>query len=247
MPSPKPDTQLLAAQEFALSAAVEVAAPEPVGKHIGSETDGERLATHFFECLTPGYPGWRWAVSVARPPRGRRATICETHLVPGPDALVSPDWLPYVERLAPGDIGAHDRTPFLDEDPLLVPGFEATGTEDVDAAEFFEMGLGRERVLSGEGRERAAQRWYDGDHGPSGDIAQGAPANCSSCGFFVPMAGAWRAVFGVCANEWSPSDGTVVSLDHGCGAHSEVDVETRAPASVPDRVLDDQELDLVEH
>ena len=28
-------------------------------------------------------------------------------------------------------------------------------------------------------------------------------------------------MFGACANEWSPSDGLVVSLDHGCGAHSE--------------------------
>jgi hypothetical protein len=28
-------------------------------------------------------------------------------------------------------------------------------------------------------------------------------------------------MFGVCANEYSPSDGKVVSFDHGCGAHSE--------------------------
>ncbi|MGB3186933.1 MAG: DUF3027 domain-containing protein [Ornithinimicrobium sp.] len=247
MPSLKPDATLLAARELALAAAVEVAAPESVGQHVGVEMDAERLATHFFECLTPGYPGWRWAVSVARPPRGRRPTICETHLVPGPEALISPDWLPYVERLAPGDIGVNDRTPYLDEDPLLVPGFEATGSEDVDAVGFFELGLGRARVLSGEGRERAAQRWYDGAHGPGADVAQGAPASCSSCGFFVPLSGGWRSLFGVCANEWSPSDGTVVSLDHGCGAHSEIDVETRAPADVPDHVLDDQALDLVEH
>jgi len=42
------------------------------------------------------------------------------------------------------------------------------------------------------------------------------------------MAGALRAVFGVCANEWSPSDGQVVSLDLGGGAHSETEVEVRA-------------------
>ena len=50
---------------------------------------------------------------------------------------------------------------------------------------------------------------------------------CSTCGYFVPMAGALRAVFGVCANEWSPSDARVVSLDHGCGAHTETDVDLR--------------------
>lgn len=247
MPSLKSDPTLLAAKDLAAEAAADAAAPEAVGAHLGAEMDAERLMTHFFECTTPGYPGWRWAVSVARPPRGRRPTVCETHLVPGPEALVSPEWLPYLERLAPGDIGAHDRTPYLDEDPMLVPGFEATGEEDVDTVGFYELGLGRPRVLSGEGRERAAQRWYDGDHGPGGEVAQGAPAACASCGFFMPMAGGLRSLFGVCANEWSPSDGTVVSLDHGCGAHSEVDVETRAPANVPDHVLDDQALDLIEH
>ena len=48
-----------------------------------------------------------------------------------------------------------------------------------------------------------------------------APARCATCGFFVGLGGPLRAVFGVCANEWSPSDGHVVSYDHGCGAHSE--------------------------
>ena len=38
------------------------------------------------------------------------------------------------------------------------------------------------------------------------------------------MTGRGRA-FGLCANEFSPSDGKVVSLDHGCGAHSEAEPE----------------------
>jgi hypothetical protein len=54
----------------------------------------------------------------------------------------------------------------------------------------------------------------------------------------VPIAGALRQVFGVCANEWSPSDGQVVSLDHGCGAHSELDVDRR-PDHVDAPVLDE--------
>ena len=40
----------------------------------------------------------------------------------------------------------------------------------------------------------------------------------------MPMGGSARLLFGVCANEWSPFDGKVVSFDHGCGAHSETDV-----------------------
>ena len=45
-----------------------------------------------------------------------------------------------------------------------------------------------------------------------------------------------RQMFGVCANEWSPSDGKVVSLDHGCGAHSQTDVPSM-PSDWPDEAL----------
>lgn len=246
MPTTKPDPTLLSAVEVARAVAVEVAEPGSVGDHIEGVMEQERLATHYFACTTAAYPGWRWAVSVARSPRARRATICETHLVPGDGAMLSPEWLPYAERLAPGDVGAGDLTPYVEQDPLLEGGFEATGEEDVDQVAFFELGLGRPRVLSGEGRDRAAQRWYDGGRGPGADIARQAPAQCRTCGYFVPMSGVLRAVFGVCANEWSPSDGAVVSLDHGCGAHSEADVARPAPEAIGRPVLDDTELDIVE-
>ena len=170
--------------------------------------------------------------------------MCETDLVPGDGALLSPEWVPYAERLAPGDLGPGDLTPYVEADPLLEAGFEATGDEDVDEVALWELGLGRVRVLSAEGRDVAAQRWYDGDNGPSAPVAVKAPMACASCGFFLPMAGALRSVFGVCANAWSPSDGKVVSLDHGCGAHSEGDVEGPAPEKIAPRILDDDDLDL---
>jgi hypothetical protein len=100
-------------------------------------------------------------------------------------------------------------------------------------------------VLSAEGREAAAQRWYEGENGPRADVAEKAPAPCSSCGYFLPMAGALRAFFGVCANAWSPSDGRVVSLDHGCGAHSEVDAEPAEPMPVGSPIIDENAYDLV--
>ena len=124
--------------------------------------------------------------------------------MPGAASVLSPQWLPYAERIAPGDLSAGDILPFRADDPLLVQGFEATGDEDVDQMAFFELGLGRRRVLSAEGREDAAQRWYDGSHGPTADVAVQAHDRCSTCGYFVPMAGALRAVFGVCANELVP-------------------------------------------
>ncbi len=240
----RPDATLRGAVDVAREALTGVAEPGTVGDHLGMEMVDERLATHYFACDAAAYRGWRWAVSVARVARSKTVTVCETDLVPGEGALLSPEWLPYASRLAPGDLGPGDVTPYVDADPHLEAGWEATGDEDVDAAAQWELGLGRVRVLSAEGREVAAQRWYDGDNGPAAPVAVKAPMPCSSCGYFLPMAGALRTVFGVCANEWSPSDGKVVSLDHGCGAHSEADVEAPAPERVPAPILDDNALDV---
>jgi hypothetical protein len=94
-------------------------------------------------------------------------------------------------------------------------------------------------VLSLEGRDLAAERWYDGSHGPESPIAQSAPASCSSCGFLVRLAGPLSQVFGVCANAQANDDGRVVSWDHGCGAHSEAQLAKKSqPQPLPDPVLD---------
>lgn len=246
MPAVKPDATLKGAIDLAREGADSIAERGTVGDHLGMEMVEERLATHYFACTAPAYFGWRWAITVARVPRSKTVTICETNLVPGDGALLSPEWVPYADRLAPGDIGPGDVTPKVEDDPLLEAGFEATGLEgDEDAAVAWELGLGRKRVLSAEGREVASQRWYDGDHGPNAAVAQKAAEPCSTCGFFIPMGGALRTFFGVCANAWSPSDGTVVSLDHGCGAHSEVDIDAPEPEVVAPPVLDDNELEKV--
>ena len=47
------------------------------------------------------------------------------------------------------------------------------------------------------------------------------------------MRGALSRVFGVCANEYAPDDGRVVSFDHGCGAHSEALVAQTEPLRTP--------------
>lgn len=245
MPAAKPDPVLKGALDLAREAAESIAEAGTVGDHLGMEMVEDRVATHYFACTAGAYPGWRWAITVARVPRSKVVTVSETNLLPGDGALLSPEWLPYADRLAPGDVGPGDVTPKVEDDPLLEAGFEATGDEDVDQVALWELGLGRPRVLSAEGREAAAQRWYDGDSGPNTPVAQKAPAPCSSCGFFIPMAGALRSFFGVCANAWSPSDGRVVSLDHGCGAHSEVDIDPPEPEVVAPPVLDDNELERV--
>lgn len=240
----KADKVLLDAVDLAREAAESIATRGAVGDHEGAVMLGDRLAMHYFTCTNKGYRGWRWAIAVARPPRAKFATVCETNLLPGDDALLAPEWLPYDQRLRPGDVGAGDVTPYVEDDPNLEPGFEATGQEDVDQMAFYELGLGRARVLSRQGRENAATRWYDGDHGPRAAVATQAKGKCATCGYFLPMAGALRQAFGVCAGEWSPSDGAVVALDHGCGAHSEIDLVLPSFEPTREPVLDDLGVDV---
>jgi len=198
-----------------------------------------RLVTHYFRCLSKGYRGWRWAVTVARASRARTATVCEVVLLPGQESVLAPAWLPWSDRIAPGDLGAADQLAYRADDPYLEPGYLATGDEDADRMAIWEFGLGRPRVLSPFGRAELAQRWYGSDRGPTSDEAVHAAAACSTCGYFLPLAGSLRQVFGVCGNEWSPSDARVVSVDHGCGAHSETDLERVAAEALPPPILDE--------
>ena len=219
-----PDQACAAAVELAREAAEELAAPSPVGEHLGFEGEGDRIVTHYFACLDRAYRGWRWAVTVTRASRAKKVTVSEAVLLPGTGALLAPQWLPWSERLRPGDLGVGDLLPTADDDDRLVPGYTESDYDETDHQAVFEYGLGRARVLSAIGRDRASRRWYSGDHGPHTPIAHAAPAQCSTCGFFWPLAGALKSEFGVCANEYAPDDGKVVSADHGCGAHSEAAV-----------------------
>ena len=213
------DAQELATQALLLDAGDE----KFVGDFISVDFDDEgRIASYLFNAFLPGYKGWRWVVTIAKVDAKSDATVCDVVLLPGPDSLLAPTWIPYIDRIQPGDIGVGDIVPSTLDDPRLVPGFAALpGDEDLDAVQMWELGLGRSRVLSIEGRDQASKRWYEGDRGPESPIAKMAPKPCASCGFFLPISGSLRAAFGVCANAISPEDGRVVSVDHGCGAHSE--------------------------
>lgn len=310
------------AAELARRAAGELAGPEHVGDHLGAEADAERVVTHLFTCLDPAYRGWRWAVTVSRASRSKAVTISEILLLPGPEAVLAPPWVPWRERLRPGDLGVGDILPAAPDDERLVPlaalegddgvedwgetSWAAAGLKPVDlsgvgeepeaheaaaageaddgqgqrgpagapaateaAAEAaarsggqgrrrrsrrpaagehaasWETAPGRARVLSAIGRDEAAFRWYTSEHGPDSPLANAAPGPCLSCGFFVHLAGPLGRVFGVCANEFAPDDGRVVSLDHGCGAHSEGPLVPGLESPVPP-VVDELGYDLVD-
>lgn len=219
-------TDAFGATELAIAAArADAGDSSRVGTLIAIENEESEIATYLFESLLPGYRGWRWAVTVSKVD-GDQPTVCDVVLLPGPDSLLAPKWIPYGERLQKGDLGVGDIVPTERDDARLTPGYAVLPEdEDLDLLSpnlIWEMGIGRARVLSIEGRDQASKRWYEGDNGPNAEIAKAAPLPCHSCGFFIPIAGSLRRAFGVCANGISPEDGRVVSVDHGCGAHSEV-------------------------
>jgi hypothetical protein len=104
------------------------------------------------------------------------------------------------------------------------------------------VGLGRKQVLSREGRTDAAERWY-AEYGPDTEMARAAPGSCESCGFYLPLAGALRACFGVCANAMG-ADGHVVHMGYGCGAHSDTRLPTGAGSPIY-QAYDDAAIEVV--
>jgi hypothetical protein len=216
-------SDVFGALDLAKKAAIEDAGKsEYVGEFYSIDSDEDRVATYLFEAKLPGYHGWRWGVTVVKIDDASKPTICDVVLLPGTQALLAPNWVPYSQRIQPGDLGVGDVVPTAPDDERLTPAYAALpGEEDLDITQLFEFGLGRARVLSIIGRDAASKRWYEGDRGPRTPIAKAAPKPCVSCGFFIPIAGSLRTTFGVCSNAISPEDARVVSFDHGCGAHSE--------------------------
>jgi len=218
-----------------------------------------------FASLDPAYRGWRWAVTLARASRAKMATVSEVVLLPGPGSILAPEWVPWRERLRPGDVGVGDILPASADDERLVPVFSLSGDDgvtDLDdiaaavadladplaSAQAAAAGLvpPQARVLSAIGRDDAVTRWYTSEHGPKSPLAHAAPGICAGCGFFVRIGGPLGSVFGVCANAYAPDDGRVVSVDHGCGAHSEAVLPGSAGQSVPPPVIDELGYDLMD-
>jgi hypothetical protein len=271
MRSRTPDRLCAEAVDLARTVTREAVGPDSVGEHLGVVAEGDRVVTHLFACTEPAYRGWRWATTLTRASRAKAVTVDETVLLPGSDAVLAPAWVPWSERLRPGDLGPGDLLPTEADDLRLEPGYTggaeaqpkaraaerdwARVREDAEAAPAGattvtpppstaeigavarEIGMARPRVLSRYGLYSAADRWEE-QFGPKSAMAQAAPAHCASCGFLVPIAGSLRQSFGVCANEYSPADGRLVSLEFGCGAHSEAAVMPKTPPPPP-MVLDD--------
>lgn len=98
VPAPIADARLVAAHDLALSALHEITASETVGAPAGHRVEADGVVSLLFENAMPGYPGWYWTVSLAVVD-GEEPTVLEAELLPGDDALLAPEWVPWSVRL----------------------------------------------------------------------------------------------------------------------------------------------------
>ncbi|GAB3938929.1 DUF3027 domain-containing protein [Corynebacterium tapiri] len=203
-----------------------------VGEHVGVTGINKHVAIHRFAAEVPGYPGWEWNVVVACAEGSDEVTINELALVPAPSghALAVPEWVPYSQRVRPGDLGPGDLMPAPADDPRLVESADSPQAASVEGPER------RTRHLSLKGLQDAKHRWRVGNYGPTSEFAEKAALNCASCAFFIPAAEPIGRHFGVCVNEFS-ADGILVNATYGCGAHSETKLKTH---DQPGEVFDDE-------
>lgn len=192
-----------------------------VGEHLGffAVSGAGNVATLRFSADLPGYPGWEWHAVVACASGAADVTVNEVALVPGNtgQALQAPDWVPYADRVRPGDLGPGDVFPPEPDDPRIANG-----------------------TLTRASAVQPRARWRDGDFGPHSEMATQARLKCRTCAFFLPAGDEIGPNFGVCANKFS-ADGRVVHAAYGCGAHSETRVDTGDDFTPGEVAFDDEE------
>ncbi len=80
-----------------------IADERQIGAHLGVRSEGERVATHLFECRMPGYVGWQWFAVLTRVSRSKTVTVDEVGLLPSENSVLAPEWVPWADRVRPGD------------------------------------------------------------------------------------------------------------------------------------------------
>ncbi len=141
-----PDPALLEAHALALAALGEITPAATIGEAAGYRAEPDGVVSLRFENRLSGYPGWFWTVSLARV-EGEQPTVLEVELLPGDDALLAPDWVPWAVRLAdyqaaqaalaetPGDAEDEDSDELDDVDDLDAADFDDDGSPILHAGD----------------------------------------------------------------------------------------------------------------
>lgn len=221
--------------EAARASLVEEVGDASVGQYLGSKQINESVFVQAFSARMAGYRGWYWSVLMAGQASQIAPTVSDVSLLPGEQALRSPEWLPWSTRVQPGDHGVSALLPEADDDQRLVPGFTSEEIveqwQEVPNLLWWQVGIGRKHQLSVAGRDQVVERWYSSPRGPNFEEEIDPAFRCASCAFYVPLTGSMGTVFGGCVNVFAHEEGKVVSFDHGCVAHSELPRASRAGAT----------------
>ena len=121
-------------------------------------THEEGVSSAHFPSTMPGYPGWSWTVALANI-SGSAPTVLEVELVPGDAALLSPEWVPWADRMEEYLIHEKELKDALDADSDVdddddddVDDF----VDDVDGVDIDQLDIGLDpapREVSGESTE----------------------------------------------------------------------------------------------
>lgn len=196
-----------------------------VGDYLGASSPRSQsahagaVAIHRFQSLTPGYQDWEWVAVLATVPGSGEITVNEVSLQAGAKAELAPAWVPYEDRVRPGDLGPGDSLPPREDDDRLASRKEDGEPEKTVLTLGFPRNPQAPQVLTEKGLTDALTRWRTGDYGPNSEFAEAAPMTCRTCAFYLPF-NSPETHFGVCANEFV-ADGRVVHESYGCGAHAE--------------------------
>lgn len=143
--TPEPDPALIEAHDLALAALHEITAPATVGDPADHRVEEDGVVSLRFRTRLDGYPGWFWTVSLARV-EDAEPTVLEVELLPGDDALLAPEWVPWAVRLAEYHAAqaalaeSADETQAELDDVDDVDDDDLDDIEDLDAADFDEDG-----------------------------------------------------------------------------------------------------------
>ena len=86
-------------EDLARTALLEITPGATVGGCAGQVDEGNGAISVLFDSVMPGYPDWKWTVSIAHV-EGAEPTVLEAELMPAEGALLAPDWVPWSDRLA---------------------------------------------------------------------------------------------------------------------------------------------------
>ena len=109
-PAERPDLEavLMGAVEQARAAIVEFSGEDTVGEYLGAGFEDPTAATHRFLAEMPGYRGWQWAVVVAACPGATTPRSARSSWCPARRRCWRRKWVPWDERVKPGDLSPGD-------------------------------------------------------------------------------------------------------------------------------------------